>query len=103
MLGVLYGALSHSTAHPCATCLPLRFIPPHHGAVGSAATRLEPTSGLGCSLRFSFALLASFADQKLYAPPVGLMVRVQFQTRSEERRVGKECVSKCRSRWSPDT
>src|SRR3546814_4536822 len=21
---------------------------------------------------------------------------------SEERRVGKECVSKCRSRWSPD-
>src|SRR3546814_18821652 len=22
--------------------------------------------------------------------------------RSEERRVGKECVSKCRSRWSPD-
>src|SRR3546814_14766200 len=23
-------------------------------------------------------------------------------TRSEERSVGKECVSKCRSRWSPD-
>src|SRR3546814_3644389 len=23
------------------------------------------------------------------------------QTRSEERRVGKECVSTCRSRWSP--
>src|SRR3546814_21132518 len=22
--------------------------------------------------------------------------------RSEERRVGKECVSKCRSRWSPN-
>src|SRR3546814_18860467 len=22
--------------------------------------------------------------------------------RSEERRVGQECVSKCRSRWSPD-
>src|SRR3546814_12276799 len=22
--------------------------------------------------------------------------------RSEERRVGNECVSKCRSRWSPD-
>src|SRR3546814_2560154 len=25
----------------------------------------------------------------------------QWQTRSEERRVGKECVSTCRSRWSP--
>src|SRR3546814_17560228 len=24
-----------------------------------------------------------------------------FDTRSEERRVGKECVSTCRSRWSP--
>src|SRR3546814_13737543 len=24
-----------------------------------------------------------------------------FKIRSEERRVGKECVSKCRSRWSP--
>src|SRR3546814_13425675 len=25
----------------------------------------------------------------------------QGNTRSEERRVGKECVSTCRSRWSP--
>src|SRR3546814_6119239 len=24
-----------------------------------------------------------------------------FKARSEERRVGKECVSTCRSRWSP--
>ena len=26
---------------------------------------------------------------------------VRVQNRSEERRVGKECVSTCRSRWSP--
>src|SRR3546814_11086599 len=25
-----------------------------------------------------------------------------YETRSEERRVGNECVSQCRSRWSPD-
>src|SRR3546814_9065332 len=25
----------------------------------------------------------------------------QYPARSEERRVGKECVSTCRSRWSP--
>src|SRR3546814_14456462 len=25
----------------------------------------------------------------------------RYQARSEERRVGKECVSTCRSRWSP--
>src|SRR3546814_14299831 len=27
--------------------------------------------------------------------------KAAFQQRSEERRVGKECVSTCRSRWSP--
>src|SRR3546814_4499901 len=27
--------------------------------------------------------------------------RVELFIRSEERRVGKECVSTCRSRWSP--
>src|SRR3546814_1409716 len=27
--------------------------------------------------------------------------RAPADTRSEERRVGKECVSTCRSRWSP--
>src|SRR3546814_12679312 len=27
--------------------------------------------------------------------------KVLFRKRSEERRVGKECVSTCRSRWSP--
>src|SRR3546814_15363359 len=41
---------------------------------------------------------------------VGLIDEIAFQTnllalnasvRSEERRVGKECVSTCRSRWSP--
>ena len=26
---------------------------------------------------------------------------LEFAIRSEERRVGKECVSTCRSRWSP--
>src|SRR3546814_13014116 len=27
---------------------------------------------------------------------------VNVENRSEERRVGKECVSTCRSRWSPE-
>ena len=26
---------------------------------------------------------------------------IKYRFRSEERRVGKECVSTCRSRWSP--
>src|SRR3546814_16675037 len=31
-----------------------------------------------------------------------LMGSWAFVDRSEERRVGKECVSRCRSRWSPE-
>src|SRR3546814_4824994 len=40
-----------------------------------------------------------FADADLDAAIEGI-VRSVF-LRSEERRVGKECVSTCRSRWSP--
>src|SRR3546814_17574606 len=36
---------------------------------------------------------------KLQRDPNGLLCAFAF--RSEERRVGKECVSTCRSRWSP--
>src|SRR3546814_1799267 len=33
---------------------------------------------------------------------IGVLKREEFvRLRSEERRVGKECVSTCRSRWSP--
>ena len=32
----------------------------------------------------------------------GLGIGDWAQSRSEERRVGKECASMCRSRWSPD-
>src|SRR3546814_11806170 len=36
-----------------------------------------------------------------YRHGVRLAVRGSRDRRSEERRVGKECVSTCRSRWSP--
>src|SRR3546814_5615495 len=32
----------------------------------------------------------------------GVAQRGEGEVRSEERRVGRECVSTCRSRWSPD-
>src|SRR3546814_15965913 len=34
-------------------------------------------------------------------PPAGRQAVLWTDDRSEERRVGKECVSTCRSRWSP--
>src|SRR3546814_15139390 len=39
----------------------------------------------------------SIAALKSWSPD-----QVRGDERSEERRVGKECVSTCRSRWSPD-
>src|SRR3546814_1768511 len=35
------------------------------------------------------------------AGPIPWAVNLVTHSRSEERRVGKECVSTCRSRWSP--
>src|SRR3546814_12087808 len=32
---------------------------------------------------------------------LGMLAEAHIAQRSEERRVGKECVSPCRSRWSP--
>src|SRR3546814_6916848 len=45
-----------------------------------------------------------FSDAFCFSGSASLHRRRQFlnvSTRSEERRVGKECVSTCRSRWSP--
>src|SRR3546814_19399700 len=36
------------------------------------------------------------------ADPIDARRDADDLARSEERRVGKECVSTCRSRWSPD-
>src|SRR3546814_8546730 len=46
----------------------------------------------------SMAVLADGWHMSSHALALGLAV---FAYRSEERRVGKECVSTCRSRWSP--
>src|SRR3546814_17967916 len=74
---------------------------------------------IGCGVGFSSLLMAEafpnsrFTGYDFHAPSIeqaaahaqahGLADRVAFKTvvRSEERRVGKECVSTCRSRWSP--
>src|SRR3546814_10117613 len=41
-----------------------------------------------------------WCDRFYWALAAGLDPAI-LETRSEERRVGKECVSTCRSRWSP--
>src|SRR3546814_20746668 len=51
---------------------------------------LGQSFGKELSQDFAGALVG--ADQRCH---------LEDETRSEERRVGKECVSTCRSRWSP--
>src|SRR3546814_1991409 len=59
-----------------------------------------------CALPISPADFAIRTD-RLAVRGIGARLRTQAlqsprgQPRSEERRVGKECVSTCRSRWSP--
>src|SRR3546814_14079730 len=44
---------------------------------------------------------AWFLQQDRRDAIIAIAVFVFFKARSEERRVGKACVSTCRSRWSP--
>src|SRR3546814_20741115 len=55
---------------------------------------------------FTLGRLGLFRKALLYCllgfMPLGSLVAQVFMPRSEERRVGKECVSTCRTRWAPD-
>src|SRR3546814_11958109 len=44
---------------------------------------------------------AGYADADIEITPMGETATFAATLKSEERRVGKECVSTCRSRWSP--
>src|SRR3546814_13278157 len=43
----------------------------------------------------------NLAISALRIPSTSIEQSLDMQRRSEERRVGKECVSTCRSRWAP--
>src|SRR3546814_1126980 len=57
---------------------------------------------LGLSIDSEFVHLAWKRDHEdLRDLAIPMLSDVKRELRSEERRVGKECVSTCRSRWSP--
>src|SRR3546814_13249767 len=71
---------------------------------GGLRTHVDAAGGVGGDehLRLGFHLPA---DDQLLLVAAGERVGGHLdpgRARSEERRVGKECVSTCRSRWSPD-
>src|SRR3546814_18615008 len=63
-------------------------------ALGTLSLSLSQTRGWGC--------LALAATTLAFLVALDGETRGREVHRSEERRVGKECVSTCRSRWSPD-
>src|SRR3546814_18672340 len=66
---------------------------------------LDDQTNVGALVRpvmfgFLFAMALPLSFLPIYAR--SLLASADLgQSRSEERRVGKECVSTCRSRWSP--
>src|SRR3546814_13059168 len=76
------------------------------GEYGLVDCKRHAKEGQACVLhdRLHEQPLGKTVDQSAWSEPP-LDQRFFFQIvqigRSEERRVGKECVSTCRSRWSP--
>src|SRR3546814_18791419 len=68
-------------------------------ASGSASRSL-PIVSSSCASRLSCDLLGP-SNSNSSAGVLAIVMFSQSRDRSEERRGGKECVSPCRSRWSP--
>src|SRR3546814_15762339 len=74
-----------------------------HGVDRAVTGRAASAIGAGEEIRVVARQLAGSGDQ-FFMPSIGLRreeLEAVAPVRSEEGRVGKECVSTCRSRWSP--
>src|SRR3546814_516314 len=69
-------------------------------ANGKRLTRYVTVRGKKQDAQRELNRLLHQVDEGTLVEPSKLTVK-DWLTRSEERRVGKECVSTCRSRWSP--
>src|SRR3546814_2650332 len=99
-----------------STPLPLAFVAAHAASIHVGDRVLEPSAGTGmlaihAELAGAALALNELADgraellERLFpAAPVTRLdgASIDDRLRSAERRVGKECVSTCRSRWESD-
>src|SRR3546814_6016045 len=97
--------ISDWSSDVCSSDLPgARSYAPTNGAVcrGIRAYRVSKLPPLRRAPMRKIVLLYLPAVLVLLAPTLGHAASCSDNVdRSEERRVGKECVSTCRSRWSP--
>src|SRR3546814_11530827 len=72
----------------------IRILAQGNGSAAAAALADSPRQQEGQGARRHLLVVQHVRDQRC-------AVRIHMRARSEERRVGKECVSTCRCRWSP--
>src|SRR3546814_12467386 len=92
---------------------PIRFVIRASAASDRPLTFSSPVLPFGATLDPStgeFLWTPTYIQEGVYEIPfevsdgetaVPFVTTIEVLPRSEERRVGKECVSTCRSRWSP--
>src|SRR3546814_15367417 len=73
----------------------------NHLAIFQAVAAVNSVSGGARRLNISQSAVSKQLAEFERSVGVSLFQRLPRGMRSEERRVGKECVSTCRSRWSP--
>src|SRR3546814_19965936 len=79
--------------------IPIRFIATSVGSLLVSGRNMRNKSYI-----MGVVAVINLGSNALLIPVYGLYgaaISTIFCERSEERRVGKECVSTCRSRWSP--
>src|SRR3546814_19190079 len=75
------------------------FAPHTASKVVSSATAMSSSRTKPCCMRRATALQIA-VKKKVFTLPLAHLDSAAKALRSEERRVGKECVSKSRSRWT---
>src|SRR3546814_15521185 len=73
----------------------------HERGIGVGDQRVEQAGAARLHRELEIMIVIGEAQPGLFEP-LGIAVEIgDRRLRSEERRVGKECVSTCRFRWSP--
>src|SRR3546814_18319812 len=91
--------ISDWSSDVCSSDLVARSLVP--GRYIEVARRWQDDDRVELHLEMEAAVASAPAAPDIVAFTYGPIVLAGALGRSEERRVGKECVSTCRSRWSP--
>src|SRR3546814_19910677 len=95
--------ISDWSSDVCSSDLTIAATPPRHADHLPGSVRIAKPSHVGRTDRGRADAQFSGSAERPFAPgTTGVAVRQGgIASRSEERRVGQECVSTCRSWWSP--